>query len=63
MGLAGGLWNLIWIIIAVIIIIIVLRFLIHLLFILPTPITEAEQEIVNTIKVLTPYALLSLTSL
>ncbi|PWU82288.1 MAG: hypothetical protein DLM72_02675 [Candidatus Nitrosopolaris wilkensis] len=50
MGLAGGLWNLIWIIVAVIIIIILLSFLLHLLFILPTTITGAEQEIINTDK-------------
>jgi len=53
MGLAGGLWNLIWIIIAIIIIIIVLRFLIHLLFILPTTISGAEEEIVNTYNSIT----------
>jgi hypothetical protein len=53
MGLAGGLLNLIWIIIAIIIIIILLRFLFHLLFILPTTISGAEEEIVNTYKSLT----------
>ena len=50
MGLAGGLWNLIWIIIAIIIIIIVLRFLFHLLFIVPTTISGADDEILNTYK-------------
>jgi uncharacterized membrane protein len=50
MGLAGGLLNLIWIIIAIIIIIILLRFLFHLLFILPTTISGAEEEIVNAYK-------------
>ena len=45
-----GLWNIIWIIIAIIIIIILLRFLFHLLFILPTTISGAEEEIVNTYK-------------
>jgi hypothetical protein len=50
MGLAGGLLNLIWIIIAIIIINILLRFLFHLLFILPTTIFGAEEEIVNTNK-------------
>jgi hypothetical protein len=50
MGLAGGLLNLIWIIIVIIIIIILLRFLFHLLFILPTTISRAEEEIVNKYK-------------
>ena len=53
MGLAGRLWNLIWIIIGIIIIIIVLRFLTHVLFILPTTIPGAEEEIVNTYKSIT----------
>ncbi len=57
MGLAGGLWNLIWIIIVIIIIVVLIRFLFHLLIILPTALNG--EEIVNTYKsisaIISPY--------